>query len=125
MVLRIKMGPRCVVRTCSVNYRELAAVPEGLQTLKRGVQPETSIKVDGAIRSSRPWNRNGRTKVVIRFFEVRHNDIQTVGCPPLEHSHENLALAPLILSRRSEKPPGRRAETRDCYRRCTKKVPSV
>jgi hypothetical protein len=91
-----------------VNDRQLAAIPEGLQRLELGMQPEAAIEVDDAILLSRRRDRDAWPDVVITLLEKRNDNVQPVGSASLEDGNQD--LLPALRSSGARKPGWRQSE---------------
>src|SRR6516164_8930661 len=74
------------------------------------MQSETSIQIDRAVGCARSRHGKRWTKVVISFFEIGNDNVQTIGSAALENRHKNFSFV-LDLSGRARQPTRREADS--------------
>src|SRR5262249_58270210 len=101
-------------RPGGLDDRQLAAVPQRFERLKRRMQAESSVEIDSPVWLPGRWHRNRRAPIVVAGFEEWHDDVEAVGGSTLQDPHQDFPAAAL-LGRRAHEPRRRHADTRGRY----------
>ena len=96
VVLGVEMRPRGIGRSTRMDHCELAPRVQGVQRRQARMQAEVAIEVERAAGAAGSRDGNRRSCGVVLAIAVRHDHVEPVDRPALEHHDQHLA------------PPGRR-----------------